>query len=277
MQLVALDDQMHQVTYLQAKKGKKYFCPECHQILCYRRESQRSQGHFYHLKPKNKCHQHNKSLEHIQTQKYIYNALSRQTCFLERRFSKILRIADVVWEEQKLVFEIQCSHITADELLQRNRDYKKCGYEVIWIFHENYFGGVRCTAAEYWARKSNSYWTNMNSFGKGVVYDKECWVECGIKKGYSKKYPIEISKLFQISVPYSNEKEIPSWLLERLGQWKYAFRGDCIERYLLKRSLISMKHFKKEDKVRIKTKKKSWFSFLFDLYRFFLLRMLEKE
>jgi competence CoiA-like predicted nuclease len=61
--------------------------------------------------------------------------------FLKREvlFSDICRIADLVWEEKKIIFEIQCSEISSLEAARRTRDYGMKGYEVIWILDDRVF------------------------------------------------------------------------------------------------------------------------------------------
>lgn len=72
---------------------------------------------------------------HQALQMYIKNFLPGNV-FLEKYFPAKKRRADVVWEDEKMVFEIQYSPISVRELLERNIDYYEMGYSVCWILHE---------------------------------------------------------------------------------------------------------------------------------------------
>lgn len=89
---------------------------------------------------------------------------------LERPFPSISRIADAAWEKEKIVFEIQCSPITAQELRSRNRDYASLGWTPIWIFHQDRYGKKKVTAAEWEVRRHPHYFTDIGEEGIGAFY-----------------------------------------------------------------------------------------------------------
>jgi len=58
---------------------------------------------------------------------------------LEKPFPAICRIADVVFVKEKVVVEIQTSLLRISEMLARQEDYKRVGYSVIWLLHNDVF------------------------------------------------------------------------------------------------------------------------------------------
>ncbi|NDE63055.1 MAG: hypothetical protein EB053_01730 [Chlamydiae bacterium] len=76
---------------------------------------------------------------HAILQKFLKNKFFDSEIELEKPFSKIGRVADLVFEKEKLVVEIQTSLIRVTEMLQRQEDYKKVGYSVLWLVHRDLF------------------------------------------------------------------------------------------------------------------------------------------
>ena len=135
MQLFALDENDQLVPAQRAVRQRTYICLECGKNVRLRGGVHR-QIHYYHIEPIRSCKLAGKSLIHLNVQFYMQSILPQGDSALEHRFPRIRRIADVVWISQKIVFEIQVSLITAEEVLQRNRDYLSQGYRVVWILHE---------------------------------------------------------------------------------------------------------------------------------------------
>lgn len=229
MHLYALDEKENLISAHQANKQMNYFCRECHSIVRCRGGFLR-QIHFYHLEPNRACRQSGKSLVHLQIQYYLQRVLSE--CELEKRFPSINRIADVAWEEEKLVFEIQCSPITACEIEARNRDYQSLGFQVIWILHDRLYNKSRLTAAEYFLQETPHYFTDMNSEGHGRIYDQ--WDV--IKKGKRLKTlglrEVKISAHQVCNEELFSKKEYPKWVLKRIQSWPIYFSGDYLD-YLM--------------------------------------------
>lgn len=171
MQLFALTSENELVAASQAQKKQQYFCMECGKPVRLRGGEHRK-DHFYHLKPDPACRQSQKSITHLQVQWYLFRLLNGEDVVLERRFPEISRIADVVWENQKLVFEVQCSPITKKEVEARNRDYGSIGYQVVWILHEKRFFRRQVSAAEVWLQEHPHYYTSFDSEGVGEIYDQ---------------------------------------------------------------------------------------------------------
>jgi competence protein CoiA len=169
MQLYALEES-HPIFAKDAEKGKSYTCPECTSFVRVRGGPSR-QTHFYHLKAPPHCRQHQKSLEHLHMQLRLLEALKGDGAQMEAPFPKIGRIADVAWASKKIVFEVQCSPISLEEVRGRIADYQRQGYSVIWILHDKQFNKPSLSAAEHHLRKTPCYYTNCDKTGKGLVYD----------------------------------------------------------------------------------------------------------
>jgi competence protein CoiA len=170
MQFYGLDKQ-NLVLASNANRGQVYVCPECQTALRIRGGPHR-QTHFYHLQRPQNCRQHQKSLPHLLAQKHIQNLLPEGESLLERPFTSIGRIADVTWESKKIIFEIQCSPISRDEVQARNRDYASQGWTVVWILHDKRFNKKNLGAAEHYLRQTLCYFTNIDDSGNGMIYDQ---------------------------------------------------------------------------------------------------------
>lgn len=214
MQFFALTEEHETIDADSAERKKDYICMECAGLVRVRQGELR-RSHFYHYRETPGCRQAGKSLEHLQAQIYIHQLFSGKT-ILEKRFDQINRIADVVLEDQKVIFEVQCSPILAQEVMSRNCDYEKCGYRVIWILHDSRYGGKRKTSAEHFLQKSAHYYTNMNAAGEGCIYDR-LWGPEAIRR------PVEGAIL-----PIKYLKHEDFRLKIRLANWKVRLKGDLL-------------------------------------------------
>lgn len=181
MQLFALDEKENLIPAAQALKHLDYKCLECSKEVR-RRGGIHRQDHFYHIKPDPACRQSQKSAAHLHLQLYIARHLPDGEWTLERRFPTIGRIADLAWEQKHIIFEIQCSPISAQEVRERNENYKSLGYEVIWILHEKQFNRYKVSAAELFLSDKTHYFSAMDSYGRGIIFDQLQHIEKGIRK-----------------------------------------------------------------------------------------------
>ena len=209
----------------QALRQTDYQCFECQQIVRLRGGPQR-QRHFYHLEPTSFCRQHQKGPVHLQLQSYFLQQLPKGDCQLEYSFPSIRRIADVAWLSQKIVFEIQFSPITSEELLARNQDYQKMGWKVVWILHDQRYNQVRLSAAEIALRSSPHFFSNMDHQGVGMIYDQFDICEKGIRQKRLSPLPIQVNDLQFHS---SHSPSYPLTLLaNRSCNWNLSFSGDLL-------------------------------------------------
>ena len=171
MQICALDSSLTLIFAQNADKRKDYQCIECNQTIRLRGGIHR-QAHFYHVQPNRTCKQHGKGMPHLMLQHFIKNLIPDGEVELECRFPLIGRIADVAWHSKSLIFEIQCSPISLEEVKNRNKNYASIGYQVVWIFHDSLYNKHRLSSAEDFLRGEPHYFTNMNEEGEGGIYDQ---------------------------------------------------------------------------------------------------------
>lgn len=215
MQLYALDADQQLIAANHASKQHDYSCLECGNTVRLRGGIHR-RDHFYHLQQEQPCRQSGKGMEHLQLQCFFQRSLLEGDCFLEHRFPTINRIADVAWVSKRLIFEIQCSSITAEEVAQRNRDYESVGWEVIWILHEKNFNQRRLTGAELELRANPHYYTDFNERGEGGIYDQPYLAEAGKRSRRHHPLPIDVTQ----------PKAPP---LGQRSQWHHYFAGDLTD------------------------------------------------
>lgn len=237
MQLFALDENEIPISAIRAVKQRDYTCVECRGTVRLRSGIHRRK-HFFHVNAAPSCRLNGKSLVHLQTQCVLQSRLPKEECQLEVPFPSIKRIADVVWESKKIVFEIQCSPITREEVLLRNKDYLGAGYQVVWIFHDRRFNRKRMTGAELALRENSPfYFTDIDQEGKGIIYDQLDSVKKGFRSWTGDPFPIRISAPFSISRSLVGQnKEVPGVIKKRLANWLVAFEGDLVHALCAERS-----------------------------------------
>jgi competence protein CoiA len=225
MQLYALDDKGETVGARRAERQRDYFCFECGSEVRLRWGSHR-QPHFYHISSHAICRQNQKGADHIKIQSYLINQLPWAS-EMECPFPTIRRIADVAWHSQRIVFEIQCSPINRGELLARNRDYLQEGWTVIWILHDKRYNQKRLSDAEMALGTLPKYFTNIDQWGRGIIYDQ--FDQCVDGQRMKKMAPLPIN-FGDIPQKYSEAGiSYPLKLLEeRSGKCLFYFSGDLM-------------------------------------------------
>jgi competence protein CoiA len=282
MQLHALD-QKNQLTFAKrALKHTDYFCLECQGIVRLRGGIHR-QDHFYHLQSNQSCRLNAKSMIHIQLQYYFFNRLPREDCLLEHRFPEINRIADVYWVSEKLIFEIQCSPISKDEVEQRNKDYRSLGLNVVWVLHDMRFNQWRISAAEMFLGRHPHYYTNMDAVGNGIVYDQYQLIHQGIRHIKMEPLPVDLICRKEITKTDFNKMQIPELILGRMRHWPFCFKGDMIELYLQNEELSYLneafqheKNFGDEKQNSVSLIRRLFWKFILRPYFLFFQILLEK-
>jgi competence protein CoiA len=149
---------------------------------------------------------------------------------MEFRFPTISRIADVAWIPQKIVFEVQCATITAEEVMARNASYASIGYDVIWILHSNRYNKGCVTSAEDALKSYAHYYTDINTQGNGSIYDHYAVVEFGKRIWRFPAYSIDITKPYNHKEKQNLLKEdVPAKFLERYRHWNHGFSDDYLD------------------------------------------------
>lgn len=228
MQIFALDKNGKRLSVFFADRKKNYICHDCQGILRLR-GGKRRQLHFYHINPSFSCSQSGKSSEHLATQLHIQKILSSDAAILEYKFPSIGRIADVAWISRKIVFEIQCSSISVEEVEKRNIDYASIGFHVIWILHDRTFNRLRLSSAEEFLISSPHYFSNLNAQGKGMIYDQLAFIRNGRRLQRTFPLPIDVHLPRILSIQKQFPRQLQPFLKERYS-WPYFFKGDALDR-----------------------------------------------
>lgn len=173
MSLYAVDED-HLIYADAAEAGKIYWCLDCFGPVKKRKRGQNF-AHFYHLKASPACRLYSKALDHLVAQKELQRLFPQDVLQIERPFLKIDRVADVSWEKEKIIFEIQCSSMTEKEAEMRTADYFSIGYDVVWLLDDRRYNKRKCMPAESFLRTQNAYFL---SFKRMEVYDQfEVFIE----------------------------------------------------------------------------------------------------
>lgn len=149
---------------------------------------------------------------------------------LETSFPKINRIADVVYFPKKIIFEVQCSPISLQEVQKRNRDYASLGYTVIWVLHDRHYNKGVLSPAELYLRKNLSYYTSITPFGHGFFYDQLEFFQ-GNKRIYRGK-PHNL-KNFLPQTLKKIPRPFPKSLQEKLSKLPLYLQGDVTDTLII--------------------------------------------
>lgn len=193
MQIYALDKDERAIHAESAQRQCDYLCMECGSVVRLRKGKYKK-THFFHFEPNRTCRLNQKGIIHIHIQNVLIQSLPEGDCALEYRMPAINRIADVVWHSKKIVYEIQFSPITQEEVLQRNADYQMLGWTVVWILHERRFNRFRITAAEACLRFAPFYYSDMNEEGEGMIYDQFDLADKGLRYKKMAPLPVDLSQ-----------------------------------------------------------------------------------
>ena len=233
MQLYAFDEHKAVIPSHLAKKGKDYLCCECEEILRVKSGKLRH-PHFYHLNLTGSCRQSGKSAVHLAVQKFIARHLLEDEVQLERRFPEIQRIADVVWETKKIIFEVQCSQISEEEVLTRSQDFRSLGYQVVWILHVKRYGRQN-VFQNPWSLLPH-YYTDINAEGFGKIYDR-----CQILGE-----PRIDTLTVRLDLPMHNLDKSPfssKLISQRMQDWEIFFSGDALHSKIGKKRVLLERFF----------------------------------
>ncbi|HEX2583294.1 MAG TPA: competence protein CoiA family protein [Chlamydiales bacterium] len=228
MSLYAYEEEIL-VYAVEAEAKRTYRCAGCGGPVRARRGHSRI-PHFYHLARSPSCRLYSKSEDHLLVQLFLQKMLPVGETVVEKPFAQIRRVADVAWENRKLVFEIQCSLLTRKEAEQRMQDYKAIGYQVVWLLDDRVFNRRILRPAEKQIRRTPCYYATIRKdpplfYDQFEIFDRET----RLKKGRLLKVRIDEPR----TLPSFSWEEgrFPSQILQKTGQ--LYFQGDLIHRALL--------------------------------------------
>ena len=98
-------------------------------------------------------------------------------------------------------------------------DYQSLGYQVIWILHDSHYNRSRLTPAEIQLRSSPHYFTNINTFGKGIFYDQYSFTRHKTRIRRTPRLPLQFKKVLTFNV-----KQLPRQLPAERKKWPLFFR-----------------------------------------------------
>lgn len=146
------------------------------------------------------------------------------------------RVADLVVFSQKLIFEIQCSPITLEEVQERNRDYAFLGFRVIWFLHHRKFNQKTLSPSELYLRRRHlSYFASITQGGHVLFYDQLEFFD-GLHRVY--KSPPFILKNFIPQALSSIPRIFPKTFREKLSYCPFYLPGDLFDHLLTKKNAI---------------------------------------
>lgn len=236
MTLYALDQDLL-IFAPDASSTHVYVCPECFQPVRKRAPKNRF-PHFYHLQAEKKCRLSNKSDAHLFLQIQLFQSIGPSQIQMERRFTDLGRIADLCWEKEKLIFEIQCSPISLEETEERIQDYKQAGYRVIWLLHDRIYNRYFLRKEELFLRqKSAAYYFHFQK-NHSLIYDQFELLIKGQRLKRSTRLPIDLRRplLLAQNTPFS--EELPKQVFPPSGLY---FAGDRTDVAMQKASSFAFK------------------------------------
>lgn len=154
-----------------AEKGKVYWCLDCFGPVK-RRIGKDRLPHFYHTQSAPHCRLHSKTEDHLRAQLQLQKSFAQGFLKIERPFAQINRVADVCWENAKIVFEIQCSPITEKEASSRIEDYGSQGYEIVWLLDDKRYNKRVIRPAEDFLRRHCTYYVSIHQGLTSEYYDQ---------------------------------------------------------------------------------------------------------
>ena len=220
MPLYALDDENRIIPAQNALNGRRYRCLECKGAM-QRRVGLERRAHFYHLHSIRSCRLYSKSIDHLILQTHLQE--KNPALIIERPFEKILRIADLCWEEKKIIFEIQCSPISQEEAKMRTDDYSSEGYTIVWLLDCRLYNRRSLRFAESQLRQQACYYFTLKN---REIFDQfEVIVDASrIAKGP----PLPIDLLQPARLPPQIPSALPRQLKNR--ETSLFFSGDLLDR-----------------------------------------------
>lgn len=254
MQVYAFDRDGKKVFVGSALSGQDYLCPECKGHVRLRRGLKRK-IHFFHRSSERNCRLAGKTVFHIAVQDFIQKSIGAHNCDQEVLFTDIGRIADIAWYSKKIVIEVQCSFISAQEVEARCHAYESIGWKVVWILHERTFTPLYPTEAELFLKNRTHYYTDIDE-EQGSIYD-QCVPALG---GH---FPVDISTLDE--KPALQINILPLLLLQRFTSWQYSASGDLLWQALQNNNslLEALWRFEKKSVIPFAQKVKQLYSSIF--------------
>jgi competence protein CoiA len=283
MAFFALDEE-ESVSSWDADPRKIYRCIECAAPVKVRRGKTRI-PHFYHLRNAPSCRLYSKSEDHLLLQLQIQKLLPKGKALMEQPIPSINRVSDLLWEEKKIAFEIQCSTLLEAEAEARMREYKSAGYDVVWILDDRVFNKRLLRPAEEFLRRRLCFFASFNRMALSLFYDQfEIFQRHQrVKKGT--RITIDLQNVYTPSQP-KWPPQLPLQIERRIENCSRFFARDLLHRALLSNKfptfVVSLQNWRmlearfqeeKKEKNRIKEFLRRW---IFEPYLALLDEVLKR-
>lgn len=213
-----------------ADERRTYRCSHCQKPVRARRGLHRV-PHFYHLRASPSCRLYSKSEDHLVAQLYIRSLLPPGEATIEQPFFELLRVADVIWESKKIIFEIQCSPLTPYEAEKRTDDYRRVGYQLVWILDDKYYNKRHVKPAEALVRAAPCYYATLRSQPSPRIYDQFEVIAQERRIHRGQRLCVHLACPCPIPLQPLEEKEVPKQILNRSKT--IFFKGDLLYRALI--------------------------------------------
>lgn len=236
MQRFALSEKGERVSAEEAVSQVNYVCPECLSLVRLKR-GEIKVAHFFHLEEGRACRWKTRCQVHTSIQENIAQRLGN--CTVECFFPEISRIADIAYHPSKVVFEIQVSPISAQEVRARTEDYLRIGWHVIWLLHAEQFGRKKACEAEKALQGIPHYFTSFFDKEKLCVWDESSFVYKKKRMWFKPFSRITISNFvpctFFTPIPHVNEREsyfknTQEWYEFRKREWSCCLSHDFLSK-----------------------------------------------
>jgi len=150
---------------------------------------------------------------------------------MEKVFLSIGRVADLFWERENIVFEIQCSFLFEPQAEERISAYRQAGIEVIWVLDDRVFNKRKLRPAEMFLRHHQGYFVSSPRKPSMVFYDQHEILFDGERVRKGQRLPIQFPKVKTVEDPHWPEK-LPEQLGRRIPFCVRYFQRDLIDRAL---------------------------------------------
>jgi hypothetical protein len=261
MQRFALSENGKRVFAEEAFPQVDYFCPECLSPLRLKRGEVKV-AHFFHLEGTRECRWKTRFQVHTTIQESIAEKLGETACTLECFFPEISRIADIAYHPEKIVFEIQVSPISDEEVKKRTEDYWRVGWHVIWILHVDQFGRKKACAAESFLEGIPHYFVLL--FDRGQIQELRIFDECSFVYKKRRRWFLPLSRENVSAVSpctfFTPPQRVEGadtyfenaicWFQYRKKTWSCSLQGDILSKGVPKNVTIPspfVVSFRKED------------------------------
>lgn len=242
-----------------AEKGKLYGCLDCFGPVKVRKGKGRF-PHFYHLQASPQCRLYSKSEDHLRAQIQLQKLFPQGILQIERPFPEIGRVADLCWEKEKIIFEIQCSPVSLQEAQSRIRDYRTFGFRVVWLLDDKRYNRRILRPSEEFLRRRSCYYIDIKQGLTSICYD-QFEIQDGtrrLKRG--RRLTIDLQKPIPVPNQVWEKERFPEQIHHLSQQCEIHFYGDRIDKarlsYRISAFAISMENWRFLESHFIKKRKR---------------------